>query len=111
MLNSVCCLWGNTHPSVRWQVLLGVGLLLGAGCLGLPGCSTEPSWSEPVVENDPLPWSGLRFELAVVGDPQLASAIEDLRGEWYARTEAKYSVRRMGLHELQSAGAPVEPGG
>ncbi|MGO8745641.1 MAG: ABC transporter substrate-binding protein [Thermoguttaceae bacterium] len=68
-------------------VLLGICFALaGAGC----GTNPEPKQDATVA----MPVSDVKLRLLVVGDPAMATTIEQLRGEWNAQTGASFQVRQ-----------------
>lgn len=81
-------------PSRRLGVLCAVLVLL-AGCP-----TVTPEDEEQMRE---LPGQGVRLRLAVVDDPALATAIEQLQGEWNAQTGAELVVEPMSLDSLRAA--------
>jgi multiple sugar transport system substrate-binding protein len=71
--------------SLRWPVFAWF-LLVGAS---LAGCSQKPN-AKP--DSDPASIAGVNLRLVVVGDPAMASAIAQLKGEWTAQTGASFEV-------------------
>ncbi len=80
-------------------------LALLACCLSifLAGCPTAP---EPAETTENLPPAGTSIKLAVVDDPALADAVEQLRGEWQAQAGFTYEVVRTSRDDLLGEDSP-----
>ena len=81
---------------ISYVFLLGVCLTLaGAGC----GTGPEPKPNVPVA----APVSTVKLRLLVVGDPAMATTIDQLRGEWNAQTGASFQVRQVAETGVEAA--------
>jgi len=76
------------------NVLPVVAAVLVAVC----GCSTVTPEDEQSAKN--LPAEGVHLRVAVVDDPDLAKAIDHLRGEWNAQSGAELTIRQVSAAEL-----------
>lgn len=88
----------HTARRTRTRWLVSVVLAAVAGCTdqsrdGDQGAATE-------VE---LPWQGIKLELVVAADHELADAVGRLRGEWRGSTGAELAVRQVSEEELLGA--------
>ncbi len=71
--------------------------------LALAGC---PSAESPRDERaGRMPPKDVKLSLAVVDDPALATAIEQLQGEWNAQTGSDYQVEQVSQGDLAAEGA------
>ena len=69
----------------------------------LAGCSSsEPVSDDPMAD---LHLEGVKLELLVVGDPELAAAVRRLRGEWNALTGSDFELKT--LSEVEPADEDV----
>jgi multiple sugar transport system substrate-binding protein len=69
--------------------------------LSLCGCPQ----SNPEAANGPkqLPFAAVKLKLQVAGDPEMAKAIERLRGEWNAQSGLEFEVVQIEEKELDEA--------
>lgn len=88
-----------SSPTARHLGLwLAIGCLAGSLLMLAVGC--QPAKPEPVETEESAPKAssaGVHLRVAVVGDPALVTAIEQLRGEWNAQTESTLSVESVPL--------------
>jgi ABC-type glycerol-3-phosphate transport system substrate-binding protein len=89
------------HPGERHLILLGLLLVLVTVAL-VGGCGGPGDESSPPAAGTSL--QGVPLKLLVVGDPQLATAAERLRGEWSAQTGAGFEVAECSAADLLGAG-------
>jgi len=72
-----------------YEVFLGLAVV---GAVYWGGCKPASPVKAPAPD---VPPPGTQFRLVVVGDPELASAIEVLRGEWNAQSGWDFSVKTL----------------
>ena len=82
-----------TAPATRRRYALATCCL----SIFLAGCPTPP---QPAETKENLPPAGTSIKLAVVDDPSLADAVEQLRGEWQAQAGFSYDVVRTSREDL-----------
>ena len=86
------------HPpsAIRLRVLAAclVSLLL-CGC---PQANPDAANAEKK-----LPFAGVKLKLQVVGDPEMAKAIERLRGDWSTQSGSDFEIVQAGEQELSAA--------
>lgn len=86
------------HRRQHWG---NFGGMLGAICLALmTGCS-EPKPTAPQENGRPI--GPIEIKLLVVDDPAMSAAIDQLRAEWKARTEATVILSQATSEELNRA--------
>ena len=83
----------------RWLVLFGCVGLAAAGCGPEKPATSRPAGTAADVE----------IKLLVVDDPAIAEAVEQLRGEWKARTRSTIAIRQAKAADLVDAEKPGEP--
>jgi len=81
----------------RWLQYLTLTFCLLLTLAGCPGPDSGPNGTE----TDSL--TGITLQLLVVDDPELASAVERLRGEWQAQKAADFEVKTLSTAELTDA--------
>jgi len=66
----------------------------------LVGCTGQESGSNG---RTGLPLQGVKLQLAVVGDPELAGAVAKMRGEWTTQTGSDFQVEQVSEKDLADA--------
>jgi multiple sugar transport system substrate-binding protein len=66
-------------------------------------CGCPQTKSDPTAESNPRPFSGVKLTLQIVDDPQMAKAIERLRGEWNAQSGSEFEILQGSEKELAEA--------
>ena len=74
--------------------------------LAIAGCGPEKPASPT---SSAAPAANAEIKLLVVDDPEIAEAIEQLRGDWKARTRTTLEIRQAKSVELIAAEKPAEP--
>ncbi|MEE9602315.1 MAG: extracellular solute-binding protein [Thermoguttaceae bacterium] len=75
---------------VKYRLPMLVALLMLAGC-------PQP---QPPQQQKESPLDGGSLKLTVIDDPEMAAAIEQLRGEWTAQTGTDFQVRQISGRQL-----------
>ena len=78
----------------------GRGILFALGCLllAMAGCGNKTT--EEADPTSTVSLAGTTLRLAVVDDPELANAIQKLRGEWSAQTGSEFEIATLSVDEI-----------
>lgn len=88
----------------EYPLTSATGHLLRLACclvLVVAGCTQPPDATDASAKERPL--EGVTLRLAVADDPELAVAVEKLRGEWKAQSGSELEVTRISGQELLAA--------
>lgn len=86
------------HRTLAWWAMPTLLVAL-AGCGGdAPNAPENAASTE-----EQLPWSGVKIQLVVADDDELAKAVGRLRGEWRGSTGAELEIRQLSQSELLDA--------
>jgi multiple sugar transport system substrate-binding protein len=66
-------------------------------------CGCPQSNTDSAREAKKLPFEGVKLKLQVVDDPEMAKAIERLRGEWSTQSGSDFEIIQTGEKELSDA--------